>query len=273
MDADILRIILAVFGVLVIAGLYLWERRRRRQDHEESDDEDSGPVDEDGQEGKREPRLGPWEGYGDAGEHPAVGGIRRDNSDDAQSSEAPPTRSDGAPGSPVDVQAQSEQREPDHEPPPAPPEPRPPQFPPGPLMLTLHVAAGGAPFEGSAIVQAAEHCGLEPGELDIYHCTLGDEGHRQTLFSVANMVKPGTFPFGAMAEFQSPGLTLFAQFDGTPDDPERMDELLDTAHGLSEDLGGEVRDGNREPLTPESEGELRERVTAFVAARLAADDQ
>jgi hypothetical protein len=34
MDADLLRIILAVLGALVIAGLYYWEQRRRHRDQD-----------------------------------------------------------------------------------------------------------------------------------------------------------------------------------------------------------------------------------------------
>jgi cell division protein ZipA len=135
--------------------------------------------------------------------------------------------------------------------------------------LTLHVVAPGQPFEGADIVHSASHCGLEPGEMEIFHCMLRDDEHRETLFSMANMVKPGTFPFGAMAEFQSPGLTLFAELNGSVDDPGRMEELLGTAHALAEELSGELRDAQREPFTPEAEGRLRERVMRFVQTRLA----
>jgi hypothetical protein len=74
MDADLLRIILAVLGALVIAGLYYWEQRRRHRDQDaEADDRDDpgrqGPDDEDWEvrrtdidkiDTKREPRLGVW---------------------------------------------------------------------------------------------------------------------------------------------------------------------------------------------------------------------
>jgi cell division protein ZipA len=83
------------------------------------------------------------------------------------------------------------------------------------------------------------------------------------------MVKPGTFPFGAMADFTTPGLTLFAQLDGQPGDPGRLEELLGTAHSLARDLGGEVRDDRRQPLTPAGEETLRQRVMAFVTQRMA----
>ena len=243
MDSDTLRLILIVAGGLFLVGLYVWERRRSRPDQNEPFE------DGDLEQAKREPQLGPWQGEADGG-----------------------ATADAMPGQSGRLR-EPEQPELHLEPPDTAPEDVEPEAPKSPMVLLFHLTPVKDTFDGEIIVHAASECGIEPGEMEIFHRYRDPGTPSGALFSIANMVKPGTFPFGAMAEFQSPGLTLFAQFDGTPDDPERMDELLETAHGLSEDLGGEVRDGNREPLTPESEGELRERVTAFVAARLAADDQ
>jgi cell division protein ZipA len=238
MDADTLRIILIVFGALVLAGLYLWERRKARAEEDEDLDEDADDAGLD--RDKREPRLGRFE----------------ENADEV---------------SPRGKRAAPEQPELKLEPPLGPKNRVPEPPPTGPMILTLNVSTQGEPFDGAAIVHAAGRCGLEPGDMEIYHCVLGEGVHRQILFSMANMVKPGTFPFGAMAEFQTPGLTLFAELDGTPDDPGRMEEMIGTAFSLAADLGGEVLDAKRNSLTPEAERTLRERVMAFVQARLAAE--
>jgi len=238
MDADTLRITLAVVGALAIAGLYLWERRR------------SAPREDDDLEGrKQEPSLGAWT---EGGGKPAQAGLAADAGD----------WSEGEAGQ-LDLPYEPEQTEFALKPPPAPEPPK------GPMILTLHIAAKRAPFEGPELVQTAARFGLEPGEMDIFHCSLGEDEDRQTLFSMANMVKPGTFPFDAMEEFRTPGLTLFAQLDGTHDDPGRMEEMLGTAHSLADALGGEVRDEGRRRLTVEAERRLRERVMAFVRAKLA----
>jgi cell division protein ZipA len=248
MDADLLRILLAALGALVLGGLYLWERRRQGGD-EDRDDADSPDLEEDGTSGKREPRLGPWH-------------------------VSPEPDGEGQGASPAARQAAGgEQPELVLEPPPSPSKEPEPAIPPGPMLLTLHVVARDEPFDGSDIVHSAGHCGLEPGEMEIFHCLLGEEDRRQILFSMANMVKPGTFPFGAMAEFQSPGLTLFAELQGTVDDPGRMEELLGTAHTLVDELGGELRDAQRQPFTPEAEQRLRERVMRFVETRLSEHPQ
>lgn len=255
MDADILRIILAVLGALVIAGLYYWEQRRRHRNEEVEEEALARPelddeawrfkTDYDQPEGKREPNLGVWgrdEGDLEAEGEEGIGGDTR-----------PRGRSE---------RTLFKFFKPD-------PDLREESFPPGPMLLVLHVAARGSHFDGASIVHAARIAGLEPGDHDIFHCKLGDEHHTETLFSMANMVKPGTFPFGAMAEFETPGLTLFAQLDGQAGDPGRLEELLGTAHSLANDLDGELRDDQRQPLTTEGEEGLRQRVMAFITQRMA----
>jgi cell division protein ZipA len=140
--------------------------------------------------------------------------------------------------------------------------------PPGSLILLLHVVSTDEPFDGSTVVQAAGKCGLEPGEMEIFHRHLEPEAPGGALFSMANMVKPGTFPFGAMAEFTSPGLALFSQADGSPDDPGRLEEMLATARCLADELGGQIQDEKRNALTSATEQRLRERVMELVVRGL-----
>jgi len=260
MDPDLVRITLAVLGALVIAGLYYWEQRRRQRKDEGQEGRDAFAD-----EGRylhaaaNSKRLAAWEDR----HEPRIGVWGRDPGDlaneAAEVQEQPSGRT--APYRPTRKAGQEPYRQVS--------DLSDGVLPPGPLLLVLHVAAIGPKFDGAAIVHATRVAGLEPGERDIFHCRLGDEHHIETLFSMANMVKPGTFPFGAMAEFETPGLTLFAQFDGQPGDPGRMEELLGTAHQLARDLGGELRDDRRQPLTPEGEELLRQRVMAFVTRRMA----
>jgi cell division protein ZipA len=84
---------------------------------------------------------------------------------------------------------------------------------------------------------------------------------------MANLVKPGTFPFGAMAEFESPGLSLFTEIAGAPEDPQVLDEMLETARDLAHELGGVVLDDRRHRLSSEVENRLRQRVLALTGAR------
>ena len=261
MDADILRIILAVLGALIIAGLYLWEQRRRqsREDEHIGEHADRDPMALWGEDLDAE--TGADDGPRPAG-HPSV--WERDNQDLAADGAGTAQRAPTRPSRSRSASSSLELVRPD-------PEFAAEAFPPGPVLVVLHVAARAAEgyFDGAAIVLAARIAGLEPGDREIFHCNLGDEHHTETLFSMANMVKPGTFPFGAMADFTTPGLTLFAQLEGQPGDPGRLEELLGTAHSLARDLGGDLLDEQRQPLTSEGEERVRRRVMAFVTQRMA----
>jgi len=250
MDADTLRLILAVAGGLLLIGLYTWERRRARPD------EDEPYEDEELDEDKREPHLGPW--HGDDG--------RADLGMD-ESGVRGRQKSTGEP----------EQPELELLPPLGALEETAPKGPRSPLILSLHITPIEGTFDGEAIVHAASQCGIEPGEMDVFHRYADLESDRAKstkppVFTLANMVKPGTFPFGAMAEFESPGLTLFSQAEGASDDPERLEVMLEAAHCLADALDGEIRDDTRSLLTPEDEVRLRDKVLELVTWRLADTD-
>jgi len=248
MDADTLRLLLIVAGGLLLGGLYYWERRRARSDEDEPYEEDE-PDDD-----KHEPRLDAW----------------ADETDDKVD--------DMATGS--DVREQPEPPLPPDQPnqpelelePPAASDRRGPVRPKSPVVLSLHITPKKGTFDGEAIVRAASRCGVEPGEMEIFHCYAAAESTEHPLFSMANMVKPGTFPFGAMDEFESPGLTLFSQVEGASDDLSRLEAMLTTAHCLADELKGEICDETRELLTPESEERLRDRVHELMAWRLTDPD-
>lgn len=247
MDADTLRWILIVLGGLFLVSLYLWEKRRAAPSDPDESYQDSEP-----EEDKLEPRLGGWEDQAAGDEEPEAAAGRA------------PEQSWSPPPPPPEPQ-------PPHENPavaPDGPDGRGPKRPRSPLILSLHLLPTKKNFSGEAIVHAATRCNIDPGELEIFHRYKDGEADGQLLFSMANMVEPGTFPFGAMAKFESPGLTLFSQADGTSDDPDRLEAMLAAAHCLADSLKAEIQDEKRAPLTPETEERLRDRVHELVAWRL-----
>jgi cell division protein ZipA len=243
MDANTLRLILIVVGVMLILALYLWERRRAGGDDVDDDSDDDVHW-----EDRHEPNLDPWEGSSfDAAPRSSLGGA---GFAEGRKAEYTTGRHSLAASRPT----------------PPPPEPEPDLDQPLIVQLSV-VAASGEQFDGAGIVRAASSCGLEPGEMDVFHCYLGDEQAQRTLFRVANLVKPGTFPFGGMEGFATPGLVLFASLEGEADDLAAADELVATARCLAEELGGEIRDETRTPFTAKKEEGLRARVLARMQAR------
>jgi len=65
-----------------------------------------------------------------------------------------------------------------------------------------------------------------------------------------------------MEGFNTPGMMLFAQLDGRPEDLTILEEMIATARKLATTLGGDVLDETRRPLTVRKEEELRKSVLA-----------
>jgi cell division protein ZipA len=132
------------------------------------------------------------------------------------------------------------------------------------VLIQLFVTCPDGAFAGAEILDAAEQCRLYPGEMDIFHRTRGDAPDGEPLFSMANLVKPGTFPFEDMDGFSSPGLAVFGQFHGEPSDLMVFDEMLEAAAMTAELLNGDVRGPNREFLRDADAKALREQVLALL---------
>lgn len=136
-----------------------------------------------------------------------------------------------------------------------------------PLLIQLSVAKRTGEFPGPEILEVAESCGLRPGDMDIFHCLDEFDDGTRIYFSMANMVKPGTFPFDAMEDFSTPGMMLFAQLEGYPEDLTILEEMIATARKLANTLGGDVLDDTRRPLTVRKEEDMRTAVLAHETRR------
>lgn len=80
----------------------------------------------------------------------------------------------------------------------------------------------------------------------------------QVLFSMASVVEPGTFPKGNDENFATPGLTLFTQLPGVRDGLAIYSDMLFTAERLSAMLDAVLQDETRSKLTKQSIEHTRE---------------
>ena len=126
-------------------------------------------------------------------------------------------------------------------------------------ILVLHVVAPrNRPFTGVALGAALRRAGLNLGEMSIYHYREDDAADREPLFSVANMVAPGTLTDEDLSDMMTPGVTLFLQVH-LCDRPHRAFEvLLETSHVLARDLGGRIMDAQQSTATNQTLAHMRE---------------
>lgn len=126
-------------------------------------------------------------------------------------------------------------------------------------ILVLHVVAPrNRPFTGVSLGAALKRAGLELGEMSIYHYRDAGAEDAEPLFSVANMVAPGTLTDDDIADMMTPGITLFLQLH-VCDEPHRaFQTLLETSHVLARDLGGRIMDAQHSTATNQTLAHMRE---------------
>ena len=137
-------------------------------------------------------------------------------------------------------------------------------------VLVINVIARDSNgFNGADLLEVLMACDVRFGEMNIFHRHEGREGQGPVQFSVANLVKPGTFDPEHMREFYTPGVSMFLQLPG-PDDPMLAFQCMaETANCLVKNLQGEMRDQDHSVLTPQTLEHYRERVRDFERRRLA----
>jgi cell division protein ZipA len=127
------------------------------------------------------------------------------------------------------------------------------------LILQINVRARKTPFDGPAIVKAMQETGMHLSSMAIYQ-RLSSEGTKKVLYSLASMVEPGIFPVKSMADFSTPGLTLFTQLPGPGDGMMIFSDMLYTAQRLAAMLEGDLQDDTHSALTKQTIEHLRERI-------------
>lgn len=135
-------------------------------------------------------------------------------------------------------------------------------------VLVINVMAKrGEVFLGEPLLQALIDNGLRYGDMDIFHRYETVDGKGKTLFSVANMLKPGTFDLEAMESFETPGITMFLTLPTGSDSLQAYDLMAETAVNIVSTMGGELKDENRSVMTRQTIEHGRQRVVEYERKR------
>ena len=132
------------------------------------------------------------------------------------------------------------------------------------LILALHVQPRGAVTIPGPVARAVmEEAGLRYGRRQVFHRLEGKGESAASVFSVANMVEPGSFDLKTLAEAAVPGLTLFMVLPGPRGGVDAYADMLATARRLAQQLEAEVLDETRSTLTRQTARHIRERIIQF----------
>ncbi len=130
------------------------------------------------------------------------------------------------------------------------------------LIMMYVVAPDEQPFPGRAVLKAFHVHKLRFGEHQIFHRETPNADGRRTVFSISNMLKPGTLIPDETETAEIHGLGVFMQIPSPINPVDAFNDMLHTAQHLASSLGGELRDETLEPLTEATIASLRAQLVA-----------
>lgn len=149
---------------------------------------------------------------------------------------------------------------------PARPEPAPPPPPPKELIITLSVLAPRSrEFPGTELAAALRDAGMVYGAMKIWHAPVDlDRPDGPALFSLANVLEPGTLEPERLKLLETPGVVLFAQLPCPVKGVEVFEHMQSTGRFIARQLNGQLCDDQRRVLTSEKAEEIRSRILAEI---------
>lgn len=240
---DELRWILLVVGLLVVGGIYGYSRlqerkgggRRRREAFGDDVDIDAALKGLDEVVAERDERGLPPEPV-----------------------EVPDIRVEPRPAPPAARQP------PRPAPRPAPAEPEEAPVTGEQKVIVLNVAAtDGRQFGGVELAEALQAVNMRLGDHGIYHRTLDTRNGPMSLFSAANILKPGTLKDEELEQIHSPGVAMFLQLPGPYDGLAAFEQMLEAGRRIAEQLDVKLLDGRRCTLTNQAVEAIREELREY----------
>ncbi|WP_299687215.1 cell division protein ZipA [uncultured Vibrio sp.] len=131
------------------------------------------------------------------------------------------------------------------------------------IVLNVH-CAGDAPFVGTQLFRSMENNGLTYGEMSIYHCFAQSTNTPKVIFSVANMMQPGTLEHDDPASFTTKGISFFMTLPCYGQADQNFNVMLRTAQKIADDMGGNVLDESRNLMTPNRLSDYRKQIRDFM---------
>ena len=131
-------------------------------------------------------------------------------------------------------------------------------------IVTLYLAArAGQLLHGPDIVVAAEKAGLDYGHMGVFHRLVEGHPERGPVFSVANIMKPGSFDMANIQSLQTPAIAFFLTLPAPVSALDAWDTMLPTAQRMAELLDGVVLDEQRNAIGRQRIAHIRDELRAY----------
>jgi cell division protein ZipA len=131
-------------------------------------------------------------------------------------------------------------------------------------IVTLYLAArAGTKLHGPDIVVAAEKTGLVYGHMGVFHRLVDNHPERGPVFSVANIMKPGSFEMASIQSMETPAIAFFLTLPAPVAALDAWETMLPTAQRMAELLDGVVLDESRNALGRQRIAHIRDELRAY----------
>ncbi|MFP7721656.1 cell division protein ZipA [Lysobacter sp. A3-1-A15] len=131
-------------------------------------------------------------------------------------------------------------------------------------IITLYLAArAGEKLHGPDIVVAAEKAGLVYGHMGVFHRLVEGHPEQGPVFSVANIMKPGSFDMADIQSLETPAIAFFLTLPAPVPALNAWETMQPTAERMAELLGGIVLDEQRNALGRQRVMHIRDELRAY----------
>jgi len=131
-------------------------------------------------------------------------------------------------------------------------------------IVSLYVAAkAGNKLRGQDIVVAAEKAGLTFGHMEVFHRLVDGKPELGPIFSVANIIKPGSFEMARIAEIETPAIAFFLTLPAPVPALDAWETMEPAAQRMADLLDGVVLDEERNALGRQRIQHIRDELRAY----------
>ena len=141
---------------------------------------------------------------------------------------------------------------------------------PSEVIVINVMAKPGRLLAGDDLLHVLITSGMKFGDMNIFHRRLGGDSKGPVIFSIANILNPGTFDLNRMHEFTTMGVSLFLALPTSIKNLDAFDQMLSVAKQICGSLDGDLRDDNRNLMTAQTIEHYRQRIRDFELRRLKA---
>ena len=141
---------------------------------------------------------------------------------------------------------------------------------PAEIVVINVMSRDGYTFSGDDLLQVLINAGLKFGEMNIFHKRLGNDSKSLLVFSVANILNPGTFDLNNLDSFSTLGISLFLALPTAINNMDAFEQMLAVAQQVGSTLDGELKDDHRNVMTTQTIEHYRQRISDFELRQLKA---